>query len=204
MLAVGDRKAPSAGDARAHDCLRLSSPRDGVRLGDTPSRIDLSFFERPETVASTIRVLDTAGAAYHVGAPQAVPGDPLSLSIPVRPLKPGVYIVHWRIVSAIDRHATAGVYAFGVRVSPGSSSVAAVNTYPATSRAEIAARAILILGLAVMIGGAAAALGGFGGTSAAALIAWGGVVAASGISVLAWAQMRNTGVGVPNSAGARR
>ena len=177
-----------------HAGLRASDPRDGVRLGDTPKQIQLFFFERPEIVLSSIQVLDNTGAAYHVGSPQAVAEDPLSLSIPVRPLKPGIYIVHWRIVSAIDGHVTAGSYAFGVRVSPGSASAAATNTYPATSRFEIAARAILLLGLILVVGAAASELGGFGGTRPIALIACGWLITMSGLALLAGAQMRNTGI----------
>ena len=164
----------------AHAGLRASNPRDGVRLGDTPSRIELVFFERPETALSSIQVLDTTGVAYHEGAPQAVPDDPLSLSIAVRPLKRGVYIVHWRIVSAIDGHVTAGSYAFGVQVSPGSTSVAATNTYPSTSRFEIAARAILLLGLILVLGAAAAEIGGFGGARAIGLLSCGWLVTIAG------------------------
>jgi copper transport protein len=178
----------------AHAGLRASNPRDGVRLGDTPTLIQLFFFERPETVLSSIQVLDTAGVAFHEGDPRAVPDDPLSLSIPVRPLKRGVYIVHWRIVSAIDGHVTAGSYAFGVQVSPGSTSVAATNTYPATSRFEIAARSILLLGLVLVLGAAAAEIGGFGGARAIGLISCGWLVATAGLALLAGAQMRNTGV----------
>ena len=178
----------------AHAGLRASNPRDGVRLGDTPSRIELVFFERPETALSSIQVLDTTGVAYHEGAPQAVPDDPLSLSIAVRPLKRGVYIVHWRIVSAIDGHVTAGSYAFGVQVSPGSTSVAATNTYPSTSRFEIAARAILLLGLILVLGAAAAEIGGFGGARAIGLLSCGWLVTIAGLALLAGAQIRNTGM----------
>jgi copper transport protein len=178
----------------AHAGLRSSNPRDGVRLGETPTQIQLSFFERPETVLSSIQVLDSAGAAYQAGAPMAVPDDPLSLVIPVRPLAQGVYIVHWRIVSAIDGHVTSGSYAFGVRVSPGSASAAAANTYPATSRFEIAARSVLLFGLIAVLGAAGAGLGGFGGTRATSLAAGGWCVAAAGLVLLASAQMRNTGV----------
>lgn len=184
-----------AGQVWAHAGLRSSNPRDGVRLGDTPAQVALSFNERPDAALSSIRVLDSAGAACHVGAAQAVPGDPLSLSIPVRVLKPGVYIVHWRIVSAVDGHVTAGSYAFGVRVSPGGASAAASNAYPSTSRHEVAGRAILILGLIIVLGAAVAALGGFGGPRAIELVACGWLVAISGLAIFAAAQMRNTGAG---------
>ena len=77
----------------AHAGLRTSNPREGVKLGDTPQQIELSFYERPEPALSSVRVLDVSGAAVQSGSLRAVPGEPLSLAIPVHGLAPGVYVV---------------------------------------------------------------------------------------------------------------
>jgi copper transport protein len=182
-----------AGAIEAHAGLRSSEPRDGVRLGDTPKVIRLAFFERPEVSLSSIRVLDTGGTAHHVDRPDAVPGDPLSLAIRVRPLPDGIYIVHWRIVSAVDGHATAGSYAFGVRVSPGGASTAATNTYPAASPLEMVARWILLIGLTALLGAATARLGNFGGTRELGVATLGVALSLLGLALLAEAQARNAG-----------
>jgi copper transport protein len=179
------------GEVGAHAGLRASEPRDGVRLGDTPKQVKLSFFERPEVALSAIRVLDTAGTAYHLDRPEPLPADPLSLVIKVRPMKEGIYIVHWRIVSAVDGHATAGSYAFGVRVNPGGASTAAPNTYPAASRFEMVARWILTVGLVTLLGAATAAIGRFGGTRDLGLATLGWTLALGGLALLAEAQARN-------------
>ena len=66
----------------------------------------LTFSEAPDVKLSLVRVVDASGAAVPgVSAPQAVPGDPLSLQVtPSQPLADGVYTVNWRAVSAVDGH----------------------------------------------------------------------------------------------------
>ena len=104
--------------ASAHSGLRFSSPIDGATLGAAPSVVQLTFVEAPEPSLASIRVLDTSGAEYQTGRPWPVAGDPLSLTIAVRPLDRGVYTVHWRVVSAVDGHASAGGFVFGVQMAP--------------------------------------------------------------------------------------
>src|SRR5258708_689535 len=106
------RPTPSA----AHAGLRLSDPIEGVALGDSPSVVRLSFSEAPEPSLSSVQVFDPNGGAHHVGSARLAPDDPMSLLVNVRPLERGVYIVRWRTVSAADGHASAGAYAFGVRM----------------------------------------------------------------------------------------
>ena len=176
----------------AHAALRLADPSEGATLGDTPTAVQLSFFERPEPSLSVIRVLDPAGASYQIGRPSPVAGDPLSLTIPVRPLEKGIYLVSWRILSAVDGHATAGVYGFGVRVSP-AGTAAAATTYPAASRLEILARWLFVAGLAGLLGAAAAGVAQFGGTRDVSLGTGASLLAFTGLLLLADAQRRNAG-----------
>jgi copper transport protein len=172
----------------AHAGLRLSSPIEGATLGDTPSAVQLTLWEKAEPALSMIRVIDTQGVTYDIGRPGLVPGDPLSLSVAVRPLGAGVYTVRWRVVSAVDGHASAGAYAFGVRVSPGGAATASAPA--ATSRFEMAARWVLLAGLVALLGAAAADLGRFGGPADMTLGACGWLLSVVGVILLTAAQTR--------------
>ena len=138
-------------DLRAHAGLRMSDPAAGAALGDTPTAIRLWFSEKPEPTLSDIRVVNAGGVPYHVGRPDVAADDPASLSIRVRPLITGVYTVNWRIVSAVDGHASAGSYAFGVRADPSASPEPAAATTE-TSRFEIFARWLFSIGTITLIG----------------------------------------------------
>jgi len=176
----------------AHAGLRLTDPVEGATLGDTPHYVRLSFSERPEPSLSDIRVLDIRGNAVHAGRPTADSSDPLTLIVPIRPLDRGVYVVTWRIVSAVDGHSTNGSYAFGVRVDPTNTTTAS-NVNAAASRYEMVARAVLIVGLVVLLGAACAGAAPFGGSRelAPGMIGW--VVAMAGVVLLADAQRRGAG-----------
>ncbi|MBZ5559903.1 MAG: copper resistance protein CopC/CopD [Acidobacteriia bacterium] len=174
----------------AHAGPRLTDPVEGSTLGDSPSVITLSFSETPEASLSDIRVLDTRGVAYQIGRPVYAAGDPLSLSIRVRPLDRGVYLVDWRIVSAVDGHATAGTYAFGVRMTPTMASAPNAASTPASSPYEMLARWLLVAGLVVVLGAASATVARFGGATDLSLAAAGWVLSVCGLVLLADAQRR--------------
>ena len=122
------RAGSSSSSSPSHhiECARRAagSPAlmEGVALGDSPATIQLTMAERPEVSLSSIQVADVGGVTYEIGRPVAVSDDPMSIAIPVRRLGTGVYTVRWRVVSAIDGHATGGAYAFGVRASPAAAS----------------------------------------------------------------------------------
>jgi copper transport protein len=176
-------------DLSAHAGLRFSSPIEGATLGDTPSNVLLTLGEKPEPTLSEIHVIDTSGATYDLGPPAPVPDDPLSVSVRVRPLGTGVYTVNWRVVSAIDGHATSGAYVFGVRASP---TTAATRTASARiSRLEIVARWILIAGLVVLLGAACANIARFGGPHDLWLATAGWLLSAAGLALFVMAQRQN-------------
>ena len=178
-------------DAWAHAGVRFSDPVAGATLGDTPTEVRLSFWEKPEPSLTDVRVSDTTGAVYQIGRPGPVAGQPLSLAVRVRPLPRGVYTVNWRSVSAVDGHAVAGAYAFGVLVSPvGAATVTAI--YPVASSYEMLARFIFILGLVVLLGSASAEIARFGGgTGGTVLGVPGWILAGTGLILLADAQRRS-------------
>jgi copper transport protein len=182
------RPVPSA----AHAGLRLSDPLEGVALGDSPTIIRLSFSEAPEPSLSSVQVLDPNGGAHQVGPARRAPADPLSLLVNVRPLERGVYIVRWRTVSAVDGHASAGTYAFGVRMpitgAPPPSALAAP-----TPKLELLARAVIIAGLMALLGAIGSALAGVGRDLSIGLAFVGSLAALLGVVFLAFAQRAAAG-----------
>jgi copper transport protein len=188
----------SQGALHAHAGLRLSDPLEGSTLGDTPTAIRLTFSERPDPMLSDIRVVGTAGAAYQLGRPLPVPGDPQSISVNIRPLDTGVYTVNWQVVSSVDGHTTTGAYAFGVRADPGAAGVVGSASTPAVSLFEIFARWMLIAGLVAMLGAAAATVARFGGAGDLSMGAMGGLLASAGVVLLIVAQTRSATVSFAN------
>jgi len=163
----------------------------GATLGDTPTRVRLTFLEKPEPSLSIIHVLDTRGTTYQIGPTEGVAGDPQSLAVRVRHLDRGVYMVSWRVISALDGHATTGSYAFGVRATPTGAAIAAVTFPSGTLPLEMLGRCIFLAGLIVMLGAAAANVARFGGTSDLKLAVGAWVLAVAGLLFLAEAQRRN-------------
>lgn len=183
--------------AWGHGGLRLSNPGDRATLGASPTAVQLSFSEEPEPSLSVIRVLGRDGTAFELGPPTAVPGDPRALSIRVQDLRQGVYTVSWRIVSAIDGHATAGAYAFGIGVAPQGAALAVPSAEEPSSALEVVARWILLAGLAALVGAAAAAVGRFGGQAGEdRLAAAGWLLSVVGLGLLAEAQRRYAAVSI--------
>jgi copper transport protein len=186
-------------DLLAHAALRFSTPMEGATLGDTPSTIRLALTEKPEAALSEIHVIDRSGIVYDVGRPSLAADDPMSLTIAVRPLPTGVYTVNWRVVSAIDGHAAAGAYAFGVRQSPGAigASRAAVRIPPL----EVLARWLLNAGLVMLIGAAFGYLAGFARRRAVPLAAAGWLLSSVGVAMLLAAQQRNAATSITGLLG---
>jgi copper transport protein len=186
----------SADRAHAHAVLRVAEPPEGATLDETPAAIRLTFSERPDAALSEIRVVGTTGAAYEVGRAVLALNDPLSVSINLRPLDGGVYTVSWRIVSSVDGHATSGAYAFGVGADPSAAMAAAGTETPAASIFQMVARWMLLTGLVLLAGAAAAAVGRFGGPSDVSIGAVGTLLALVGVVLLAVAQTSNAAVSV--------
>jgi copper transport protein len=179
-------------DLASHAALRFSTPMDGAALGDTPSTIQLTLTEKPEPALSEIHVIDQSGIACEIGRPALVTEDPLSLAIAVRRLPTGIYTVNWRVVSAIDGHATTGAYAFGVRQSPAASAASSVTA--GVSPLEVIARWVLNIGLVVLIGAAFGDVARFASSRALPLAAAGWLLSTAGLGLLLAAQQRNAGM----------
>jgi copper transport protein len=194
LLAVA---LPGVASAHVSEGLLRSDPVAGTSLGTSPTAVVLSFSERPEPSLSEIRVLDSEGGAQQEGSPEPVGGDPLSLVVSVPPLARGSYTVTWRVVSAVDGHATAGSFGFGVGAPPGGAVAAgpSANDDAGTSGLELLARWALIVGLVALLGAAVAGVGRFGGSAGTdlTLAAAGWLLSAVGLILLAVAQRRTAG-----------
>ncbi|MFL5832226.1 MAG: copper resistance protein CopC [Solirubrobacteraceae bacterium] len=193
VLVLSAACAPSAS---AHAGLTNSDPPGGSALGATPTVINLTFSERPDAALSSIAVTGPGGQAESTTRPTLATGDPLTLSVPVRPLPKGVYTVRYRVDSAIDGHATTGSFSFGVQVAPPLVSAAPrTSANPVSSTLEVIARWVLLVGLVLLVGAATAALAGFGGADRGNLrlagTAW--LLSVVGLVLLVKAQQTNAG-----------
>jgi copper transport protein len=181
-----------ARDAAAHAGLRQSDPRGGATLGDSPSAVTLTFSEPPDPRLSEIRISDAAGAVYQIGSPVRVSGSPLSISARLKRLDRGVYVVAWRVVSAVDGHASSGTFTFGVRADPGAAAMSSTSD-AAISTLEAAARGLFITGLVLLLGASAASALRFGGARDLVLATAGCGVAWIGLALLAIVQRNAAG-----------
>jgi copper transport protein len=151
--------------ASAHAGLESSDPADGAQLDTAPTQIALTFTETPDASLSSVQVLEVNGASVAVGA--VTEGRaPRQLVAPLAAgLPDGSYTVSWRVVSQDDGHVTLGTFAFGVGQAPAppSTGQTAQATTPGPSALGVFAKVLLYLGLALMVGAAAAGLWAFGG-----------------------------------------
>jgi copper transport protein len=186
----------TASSASAHAVLLESEPADGAQVDTAPSTVTLRFSEEPEPKLAAVRVLDQGGAELETSDAVPIPGNGLEVTLP--PLDQGVYTVTWRVVSRVDGHPTAGVFAFGVGM-PATAPVVEAGSVetPPPSPLEIVGRWLLFIGLGVVVG--CAFVGGVAFRTAPrsslrlAGTAWGvGVV---GLVLLAMAQRQGAEVG---------
>jgi copper transport protein len=150
-----------AGTARGHANLASSDPADGASLDAAPGAVTLTFTEPPDPEIASIDVLNRAGAPVQEGGARPVDGDRRSLQVALPPdLPDGVYTVSWSVWSTVDGHRSAGAFAFGVGVAGTDIAVspeADLATTPGPSPLEVAGKALLYAGLALLL--AAGALG---------------------------------------------
>jgi methionine-rich copper-binding protein CopC len=78
-----------AGPAGAHALPQSSSPSVGATLSAPPTKVTITFGERPDPKLSAINVLDSTGTSVTAGPTAASSGDPLTLEVPLGPLAGG-------------------------------------------------------------------------------------------------------------------
>jgi copper transport protein len=201
-LAAGALLALPAPAAFAHSMLVRADPAPDSSLVRSPQRLLLTFSEPPDPALSRVEIVDSGGTGVRgVGAVEPGPGNARELEVMLsRALPDGVYTVSWRAVSAVDGHAAAGSYAFGVGVAPPSSggqgnAMAANSTWLTTIAAV--GRWMLYCALALMVGAASTTWLVLGGAVPARsrLVLWpAAVLALAGALVILLAQRAIVGV----------
>jgi copper resistance protein C len=99
--------------AQAHAFLDHSLPAVGSTVTLAPKEVTLWFTEKLEPAFSSIQVLDGNGNRLDAGS-QADTKDPSMMTVRLKPLSPGRYVVVWKAVS-VDTHITTGSFEFNVK-----------------------------------------------------------------------------------------
>ena len=100
----------TAGPAAAHAELRASDPARGERLEQAPQLLRLDFTEGVTLTRGGMRLLDGDGEAWPLGTPRI---SGATVTVPIRGLGEGAYVLAWRVVSA-DSHPVHGAVPFVV------------------------------------------------------------------------------------------
>lgn len=98
--------------ASAHAVVEGSEPPANARLETTPRRVVVWLNERVEPSFTSMTVLDEAGD--RVSTAPVLSADGRRITVELVRGSPGVYVVRWRVLSAVDGHLTSGVFAFAV------------------------------------------------------------------------------------------
>ena len=78
-----------------------------------PSKVTITFTERPEVKASSIKVLNSNNERIDTNDLKISDSDKtLSISIDKTKIMPGIYTVNWAALSKDDGHITKGSYVF--------------------------------------------------------------------------------------------
>ncbi|MCZ2111986.1 MAG: copper resistance protein CopC [Dehalococcoidia bacterium] len=160
VLAVLAVIALRPGTALGHAALVSSDPAPNAFLQKAPSQVSLTFSEPLDTRMSTIQLLDAGGVEIGLTGLTFSP-DSLSMTAQVPKLGPGIYNVLWVNLSSTDGHSLRGSYPFTVlnpdgSVPAGGNSIAGPGgaADPAPLAEGVAVRALSLLGLVVITGGA--------------------------------------------------
>ena len=141
-----------ASAASAHAVLQFSAPAHGSVLRASPDRMELQFNEAVDSRISTV-VLVRDGTRISL-APISSEGRRVVYKVPS--LETGLYIVDWRVISAVDGHLTRGSFVFGVgavAVPFGASITVATPAWP-----DVLARWLGLVGVLLLTGGIVAFL----------------------------------------------
>lgn len=101
--------------SRAHAFPQAEQPKVGSTVITAPRRVTIKYDAPIGSLFAKLEVLSSSGEAVTNGAPKIGP-DHRTLSVRLKPLKPGRYTVKWSVV-AKDGHRTKGSYSFTVAAS---------------------------------------------------------------------------------------
>ncbi|MCH8994327.1 MAG: copper resistance protein CopC/CopD [Chloroflexi bacterium] len=162
LLVVAAALAFAASRAEAHGVQVVSDPAPNAQLAETPERISVTFSEPIEPAVSTILLWDQSAEQLPLGELEFPSSTEMAVHVPSE-LPPGIYTAIWRNLSTVDGHTWAGSFTFTI-LGPGGEVPGGVAPMlqglaqlPSNSPSalESAARWVVLLGSAVMLGGAA-------------------------------------------------
>lgn len=99
----------TSGPAWAHNSLTKAVPGKNSTVKEAPERIELTFLQKVDPKALTIKITDAQKQAVALGTPKAN-GKVGTVGF-AEPLNSGVYTVSYRVVS-VDGHPVEGSYKF--------------------------------------------------------------------------------------------
>jgi len=99
--------------AFAHAFLVHAVPSVGSTVIGAPKTLLLTFTEGLEIPFCSVAVTDAMGMSDAAGKPEAVPGHPEQMLVPLNISMPGKILVTWHAVS-VDTHHTQGAFSFTV------------------------------------------------------------------------------------------
>ncbi len=149
--------------AGAHAVQVGSDPASNSELAVSPEQITVVFSEPIEPSVTTVQLWNQAPVEIALGA-VSFPSDTEMVAQVPETLPMGIYTVIWRNLSTVDGHTWSGSYAFIIlgpngEVPTGSvpSSLQELAAPPSNSpkALETAARWLVLLGSAVLVGGVA-------------------------------------------------
>ncbi len=147
----------SAAPVSAHAYLLRSTPAANAHLDHSPAQIDMFFSEPLEPQLSDIAVYDAGGARVDQHTTRLDPADATHLSASLPPLKDGIYLVTWKVISISDGHLTGGSFPILIGdVSAGAASTlqAAPPAPASTLPGQALVKGLLYLAVAILAGGA--------------------------------------------------
>jgi copper transport protein len=117
LILVGLTILFSPRPAAGHASLVRSDPPANVILETAPQVLRLQYDEDLAPGLSVISILDRSNFVVMQGG-DLTDRDRKVLELPVAQLRPGIYTVSWKVLSAVDGHITRGAFAF-VFLPPG-------------------------------------------------------------------------------------
>ena len=136
--------------AFGHAALVRTVPSASGTVNTPPTSVQLTFSEAVEPRFASISVTDAAAKQLVADKPTR---DEKTLTVPLRKLDEGWYLVYWRVISQ-DGHPVRGAYTFAVGPNPGPAPQFVIPSISETAATPglLTARWIALLGAMTAIG----------------------------------------------------
>lgn len=149
--------------ASAHAVQVGAEPAPNSQLAQSPQQISVTFSEDVEISVTTVQLFDQQANEIPLGSLSFPSSTQVSAAVP-QELSMGIYTAVWRNLSKVDGHTWAGSYTF-VMLGPNGEAptgsappqLKSIANLPSTNpdTLETAARWLVLLGSATLLGGAA-------------------------------------------------